>query len=87
MEKCDQHCSHSTPMELLSKTNACGTREQLTWHVPRRSFGTMTLEAGIPMESIAGMMGYSSISSTQIYAQITDQKIWDMDRLMKPGKI
>lgn len=33
------------------------------------------LEAGVPIESIAKMMGHSSISSTQIYAQVTDQKI------------
>ena len=54
---------------------ACGIRTPLTWHVARHSFGTLTLEAGIPMESIAKMMGHASISSTQIYAQITDQKI------------
>ena len=42
----------------------------------------MTLEAGIPIESIAKMMGHSSIASTQIYAQITDQKIaMDMEKL------
>ncbi|GAD08379.1 integrase [Porphyromonas crevioricanis JCM 13913] len=36
------------------------------------------------MESIAKMMGHSSIASTQIYAQITDQKIAnDMERLIK----
>ena len=63
---------------------ACGIRTPLTWHVARHSFGTLTLEAGIPMESIAKMMRHSSISSTQIYAQITDQKIAkDMDRLMQ----
>ena len=63
---------------------ACGIRTPLTWHVARHSFGTLTLEAGIPMESIAKMMGHASISSTQIYAQITDQKIAkDMDRLMQ----
>ena len=62
---------------------ACGIRTPLTYHVGRHSFGTMTLEAGIPMESIARMMGHSSIASTQIYAQITDQKIAkDMERLM-----
>lgn len=60
----------------------CGIRTPLTWHVGRHSFGTMTLEAGIPIESIAKMMGYSSIASTQIYAQITDQKIArDMEKL------
>ncbi len=48
------------------------------------SFGTLTLEAGIPIESIAKMMGHSSIASTQIYVQITDQKIAkDMDRLIR----
>lgn len=63
---------------------ACGIRTPLTWHVGRHSFGTLTLEAGIPMESIAKMMGHSSIASTQIYAQITDQKIArDMDRLLQ----
>ena len=63
---------------------ACGIRTPLTYHMARHSFGTLTLEAGIPMESIAKMMGHSSIASTQIYAQITDQKIAkDMERLMK----
>lgn len=43
----------------------------------------MTLNAGIPIESIAKMMGHASISSTQIYAQVTDKKISeDMDRLI-----
>lgn len=46
------------------------------------------LEAGVPIESIAKMMGHASIASTQIYAQITNIKISrDMDRLIgKSGK-
>ena len=45
--------------------------------------GTMSLSAGIPIESIAKMMGHASISSTQVYAQVTDKKISkDMDRLI-----
>ena len=63
---------------------ACGIRTPLTYHIARHSFGTLTLEAGIPIESIAKMMGHSSIASTQIYAQITDQKIAkDMDKLIR----
>lgn len=43
----------------------------------------MSLSAEIPIESIAKMMGHASISSTQIYAQVTDKKISeDMDRLI-----
>ena len=50
----------------------------------RHTFGTLTLEAGMSIESIAKMMGHASIISTQIYAQITDSKIAkDMDRLIE----
>ena len=63
---------------------ACGVRTPLGYHVGQHSFGTLTLEVGIPIESIAKMMGHSSIASTLIYAQITDQKIArDMERLMQ----
>ena len=63
---------------------ACGIRTPLTFHVGRHSFGTLTLEAGIPIESIAKMMGHASIASTQIYAQVTDKKISkDMDRVIQ----
>ena len=49
----------------------------------RHTFGTMCLSAGVPIESIAKMMGHASIASTQIYAQVTDCKISeDMDRLI-----
>ena len=72
----------STHLKAVSL--ACSIRTLLTWHVGRHSFGTLTLETGIPIESIAKMMGHSSIASTQIYAQLTDQKIArDMDRLMQ----
>ena len=44
----------------------------------------MSLSAGIPIESIAKMMGHASIASTQIYAQVADNKISeDMDRLIR----
>ena len=63
---------------------ACGIRTPLTWHCERHTFGTLTLEAGVPIESIAKMMGHSSIASTQIYAQVTDKKISkDMDRVIQ----
>lgn len=63
---------------------ACGIRQGLTFHLARHSFGTLTLEAGVSIESIAKMMGHTSIKSTQIYAQITDSKIAkDIDRLME----
>ena len=56
----------------------------VTPYTARHSFGTLMLSSGIPIESIAKMMGHTNINSTQVYAQVTDRKIsGDMDRLMK----
>lgn len=78
------HCSRSVMgKNLCIVGKACGIRQRLSYHVARHTFGTMSLSAGIPIESIAKMMGHASISSTQIYAQVTDNKISeDMDRLI-----
>jgi len=82
------HCSRSVMgknLSIVGKT--CGIRQRLSYHVARHTFGTMSLSAGIPIESIAKMMGHASISSTQVYAQATDRKISeDMDRLIAKYK-
>jgi len=78
-------CSRSVMSAKLSIVGrACGIRERLSYHMARHTFGTMSMSAGIPIESIAKMMGHASIASTQIYAQVTDNKISeDMDRLIR----
>ena len=78
------HCSRSVMgKNLCIVGKACGIRQRLSYHVACHTFGTMSLSAGIPIESIAKMIGHASISSTQIYAQVTDNKISeDMDRLI-----
>ena len=78
-------CSRSAMNNKLSTVGlACGIRQRLSFHTARHTFGTLSLSAGIPIESIAKMMGHASISSTQIYAQVTDKKISeDMDRLIR----
>ena len=78
-------CSRSMMNNKLSTVGlACGVRQRLSFHMARHTFGTLSLSAGIPIESIAKMMGHASISSTQIYAQVTDKKISeDMDKLIR----
>ena len=80
---CD--CSRSIMCAKLSIVGrACGIRERLSYYIARHTFGTMSLSAGILIESIAKMMGHASIASTQIYAQVTDNKISeDMDSLIR----
>ena len=78
------YCSRSVLAAKLSIVGkACGIKQRLSYHMGRHTFGTMCLSAGIPIESIAKMMGHASIVSTQIYAEVTDCKISeDMDRLI-----
>ena len=78
-------CSRSVMNNKLSTVGlACGVRQRLSFHMARHTFGTLSLNAGIPIEGIAKMMGHESITSTQIYAQVTDKKILeDMDKLIQ----
>jgi len=48
----------------------------LTFHQARHNYGThITLSLGVPIETVSRMMGHTSISTTQIYAQVTDTKV------------
>lgn len=50
--------------------------EPITFHLARHTFATLIcLNNGVPIESISKMMGHSSIRTTQIYAEITNQKV------------
>jgi len=64
-----------------------GIKGNLSYHMSRHTFGTLLLSAGIPIESISKMMGHSNISTTQVYAKVTDDKISeDMDKLIARRK-
>ncbi|WP_286650706.1 site-specific integrase [Sphingobacterium hotanense] len=56
------------------------TEQKVTFHTARHTFATMFLTEGVPLQSLSKMMGHKNISTTQIYAKITSQKISkDMD--------
>ncbi|MFI3306468.1 MAG: site-specific integrase [Rikenellaceae bacterium] len=63
--------------------DVCGIDKNLTSHLARHTFATTTtLSKGIPIETVSKMLGHTSISTTQIYARITNDKISkDMDGL------
>lgn len=62
---------------------ACSIRKTLTMHTGRRTFATLMITKGMPIESIAKMLGHSDLKTTQIYAKILDQKILDEIDLVK----
>lgn len=60
----------------------------LTFYMARHTFATETcLSNGVPIETISKMMGHSNIKTTQIYAEITNQKVGrDFGKLVEKNK-
>jgi integrase/recombinase XerD len=55
---------------------ACDITTYLTFHVARHTFGkTVALKNGIPLETVQMMMGHTKITTTQIYADVDEEKI------------
>lgn len=66
----------------------CSLDCHLTFYMSRHTFATETcLSNGVPIETISKMMGHSNIRTTQIYAEITNQKVGrDFGKLVEKNK-
>lgn len=61
---------------LKEVADICGINKLLTFHIARHTFATtVTLNNGVPIESVSKMLGHKSIKITQIYAKILDKKV------------
>jgi integrase len=82
---------NNLPVISNQRTNAylkeiqtlCGIDTNLTFHMARHTFATtVTLEQGIPLETVSKMLGHSQIRTTQHYSKVRREKIQrDMKRL------
>ena len=53
-----------------------GVEKHITWHMARHTYATeICLTNGVPIESLAKMLGHKNIRTTQIYAKITHEKL------------
>ena len=58
--------------------NACEITTSMTFHVAHHTFAkTVALKNGVPMETIQKVMGHTNITTTQIYADVDEEKIID----------
>ncbi len=72
------------PVKSNQKMNAylkevailCKVNKNLTMHMARHTFATtVTLSNGVPIETVSKMLGHTKLTTTQIYAQVLENKV------------
>lgn len=64
----------NTSLKIIAED--CGVNRQLTFHMATHTFATtVTLMNDIPIETISKMLGHAKISTTMLYAKVTQLKI------------
>lgn len=71
-------------IQLKALQLRAGISIPLSAHVGRHTFATLiTLERGVPIETVSRMLGHSSIQTTERYAHVTPKKLFDeFDRFL-----
>lgn len=62
----------------------CKIKKNMTFHLARHTFATsITLNNGIPLETVSKMLGHTKLSTTQIYVHVLERKISDDMKMLR----
>ena len=66
--------SHKCCIKTLERwTKQAGINKRITWHCARHSFGTIAVSKTKDLNTVARLMGHSSLSQVQRYARVLDE--------------
>jgi site-specific recombinase XerD len=69
-------CNNNYANKKLRKIlKACEIEKSISWHCSRHSFACLALDKGMPIETVSKILGHTKITTTQIYAKITTEKL------------
>lgn len=69
---------------LKEVATLCEIEKDFTYHTARHTFATtVTLNNGVPIESVSKMLGHKDLKTTQHYAKILDSKVSDDMKLLR----
>lgn len=61
--------------DIRKVMKACGITKRISFHCSRHGFAVLALTKGMPIESVSRVLGHTRITTTQLYAKVTTEKL------------
>lgn len=69
-------CEGTVYFSLNAIARRCGFNKKVSYHQARHTFASLiTLSEGVPIETVSRMLGHRDIKTTQIYAELSLEKV------------